>query len=277
MLFRVSERNSCGLCDNPLDFEISSRIYQNRQLQLAHSTFHQTSSPRSSTMSSPSLILWPIAGLVFLLATFLGLSESHRQSLLRRTGIIRRLSLSSRLRPLTPANLEKQAPSSSSPSPSKIQTLKTTFPPSQRDALVALATTLPAAQRSALANATSSSTAAAPCSPPPTPNNEKETGGDISQHTLLRMDEDYRSPEAEGKYSYSGFSVCEIRALGEFPDYAALSGVSLPRECDAEFDIDRALPRPYRPLRWGYHQTMCKCCCLCVSACLCISPELGDT
>jgi len=73
------------------------------------------------------------------------------------------------------------------------------------------------------------------------------------------MDEDYRSPEAEGKYSYTGVSVREIRALGKFPDYAALSGIALPRECEEHFDIERALPRPYRPFRWGYHQTMCKC------------------
>lgn len=50
----------------------------------------------------------------------------------------------------------------------------------------------------------------------------------------------------------------EIDSYGDFPDYAALSGVSLPQPY-AEFDITKALPRPYRPFRWVYHQTMCSC------------------
>ncbi|KAF2763576.1 hypothetical protein EJ05DRAFT_433604 [Pseudovirgaria hyperparasitica] len=53
----------------------------------------------------------------------------------------------------------------------------------------------------------------------------------------------------------TGFSSDEIKALGDFPDYATLSGVSLPAPYP-EFDIDKALPRPYRPFRWPYHQTM---------------------
>ena len=55
----------------------------------------------------------------------------------------------------------------------------------------------------------------------------------------------------------TGFTAEEIRRLGDFPDYATLSGVPLP-QCDADFDIRTAIPRPYRPLRWPYHQTMCK-------------------
>lgn len=57
----------------------------------------------------------------------------------------------------------------------------------------------------------------------------------------------------------SGISIKEIKALGDFPDYATLSGVPLPAPYP-EFDIARALPRPYRPFRWPYHQTMCKSC-----------------
>jgi hypothetical protein len=53
-----------------------------------------------------------------------------------------------------------------------------------------------------------------------------------------------------------GFSVKEVKALGDFPDYATLSGVPLPSPY-WEFDIKKALPRPYRPFRWAYHQTMC--------------------
>lgn len=57
-------------------------------------------------------------------------------------------------------------------------------------------------------------------------------------------------------YTPTGFSVEEIRRLGDFPDYATLSGVPLPAEY-VGFDVNKAKPRPYRPLRWAYHQTMC--------------------
>jgi len=52
------------------------------------------------------------------------------------------------------------------------------------------------------------------------------------------------------------FTIEEIKALGDFPDYATLSGVPLPQPY-RNFDIKKAIPRPYRPLRWAYHQTMC--------------------
>jgi len=57
-------------------------------------------------------------------------------------------------------------------------------------------------------------------------------------------------------YTPMGISIAEIQALGDFPDYAELSGVSLPKPY-TEFKIETALPRPYRPFRWSYHQTMC--------------------
>lgn len=54
----------------------------------------------------------------------------------------------------------------------------------------------------------------------------------------------------------TGFTVEEIQRLGHFPDYAKLSGIPLPNEYK-EFDIKKAMPRPYRPYRWPYFQTMC--------------------
>lgn len=57
-------------------------------------------------------------------------------------------------------------------------------------------------------------------------------------------------------YTPTGFSVDEVKVLGDFPDYATLSGVPLPRPYN-EHVIENALPRPYRPFRWAYHQTMC--------------------
>lgn len=65
---------------------------------------------------------------------------------------------------------------------------------------------------------------------------------------------EYADPKA---YTPCEFSAEEIKALGDFPDYATLSGVPLPKAY-TEFDINKALPRPYRPFRWAYHQTMCK-------------------
>lgn len=54
----------------------------------------------------------------------------------------------------------------------------------------------------------------------------------------------------------TGFSLEEIKRLGDFPDYATLSGIPLPERYEG-FDIATAKARPFRPLRWAYHQTMC--------------------
>ena len=62
-------------------------------------------------------------------------------------------------------------------------------------------------------------------------------------------------------YTPMGFSMDDIKTLGDFPDYADLSGVPLP-EISQGFKIETACPRPYRPFRWAYHQTMCKHLCL---------------
>lgn len=59
------------------------------------------------------------------------------------------------------------------------------------------------------------------------------------------------------KYTPTGISMAEIKSIGDFPPYDVLSGVPLPQAYDI-FDATKALPRPYRPFRWAYHQTMCK-------------------
>lgn len=71
---------------------------------------------------------------------------------------------------------------------------------------------------------------------------------------ILEMSKDYRLANPSS-YIFSGFSVKEVFSLGDFPDYAKLSGVPLPSPLP-NFNIDKAVPRPYRPLRWVYHQTM---------------------
>jgi hypothetical protein len=55
----------------------------------------------------------------------------------------------------------------------------------------------------------------------------------------------------------TGFTVEENKRLGDFPDYSTLSGIPLPAEY-VGFDITKAKARPFRPLRWAYHQTMCE-------------------
>ncbi|KAL4961837.1 heme-dependent oxidative N-demethylase family protein [Aspergillus stella-maris] len=67
---------------------------------------------------------------------------------------------------------------------------------------------------------------------------------------------DYTTQDQEKQlYTPTGFSTADLEALGNFPDYATLSGVPLPEKYEG-FDIEKALPRPYRPFRWAYHQTM---------------------
>lgn len=58
-----------------------------------------------------------------------------------------------------------------------------------------------------------------------------------------------------GVLTPTGFSEHDIKALGRFPDYAVLSGVPHPQPYN-NFNIHKAMFRPYRPFRWNYHQTM---------------------
>ncbi|KAL5117631.1 hypothetical protein ACEQ8H_004524 [Pleosporales sp. CAS-2024a] len=75
-----------------------------------------------------------------------------------------------------------------------------------------------------------------------------------SSHTMVPMEMSYLEAD-DSMLLPCGLSVKEIKALGDFPDYAVLSGVPSPRAY-SEFDINKAMPRPYRPFRWAYHQTM---------------------
>ncbi|KAK4692819.1 hypothetical protein P7C71_g4458, partial [Lecanoromycetidae sp. Uapishka_2] len=81
-----------------------------------------------------------------------------------------------------------------------------------------------------------------------------EVNRDLSQDIVIPFETDYRtcSPET---YTPMGISLAEVKSLGDFPDYAKLSGVPLPEAYKA-FKIETAKARPYRPFRWAYHQTM---------------------
>jgi hypothetical protein len=73
---------------------------------------------------------------------------------------------------------------------------------------------------------------------------------------LIPFESDWRVC-GPSSYTAMGVSLQEIRDLGDFPDYATLSGVPLPEEY-RDFKLEQALARPYRPFRWAYHQTMCR-------------------
>lgn len=78
----------------------------------------------------------------------------------------------------------------------------------------------------------------------------------LVRERLIPFTMDYRTCKSPATtYTPMGISLSEVASLGDFTDYAELSGVPLP-EPSREFQIELALPRPYRPLRWGYHQTM---------------------
>ena len=49
----------------------------------------------------------------------------------------------------------------------------------------------------------------------------------------------------------------QVSGKNKLPDYSKLTGFPAPKPIH-HFDIDTAKPRPYRPIRWEYHQTMCE-------------------
>ncbi len=83
-----------------------------------------------------------------------------------------------------------------------------------------------------------------------------ESSLDWTKH-ILPMETSYLNADPT-MHTPCQFSIQDIKNLGDFPDYATLSGIPLPAPYP-EFDIKKALPRPYRPFRWAYHQTMCMC------------------
>ncbi|KAI1078926.1 hypothetical protein F5B20DRAFT_198079 [Whalleya microplaca] len=174
-----------------------------------------------------SIAIWLVSAIVLSLIGFLALKKSQQDVVLRRLRIGRRNAS----RPSTPL-LEKQGVSKP-PASSKADVFST-LPPSQRGQLKKMKESMPIAQQKALG--------------------ELAFDTNIFARSLLKLDEDYRTAD-DSKYCYSGFSVRELKALGDFPDYSVLSEVPKPQPY-LEFDINKAKPRPYRPFRWAYHQTM---------------------
>lgn len=127
-------------------------------------------------------------------------------------------------RSLSPEKNEPKAPAASATD------YKDILPPPRRDTMLSMRTSIP-----------------------------KTASEQISEEHILKnilpMTQNYETAES-GLYTSMGFSVNEVKEMGDFPDYSALSGVPLPNAYE-QFKIDKALPRPYRPFRWNYHQTMC--------------------
>ncbi|KAF2723955.1 hypothetical protein K431DRAFT_263851 [Polychaeton citri CBS 116435] len=167
--------------------------------------------------------------LVVVILVYLGVDVKQRNAVLRRFRVQKRRTTGS----LTP-------PRSLSPE-------KKSQPPRTTSSTVDYGDVFPPHRREALASLPNS----AMKGPGKTPKELSQIPPDYSKPAPSEepadVDDDY--------VTATGFTVGEIKRLGDFPDYETLSGVPLPRPY-REFDIDKAKPRPYRPFRWAYHQTM---------------------
>src|SRR5450432_3655910 len=181
-------------------------------------------------------------GLTFLLTSTIVLILSKRQidAVLRRMHFRHRRTSGSKTPPrsVSPEKEDSDRDSEKAPALSSLATdYINSFPPSRRTVLRELAECASAANKSVLIG----------------PEPSVEFLRDDSLPTTRSYDLENSSP----KYTPTGFSTAEIKAMGDFPPYDILSGVPLPEAYEG-FDHTKAIPRPYRPFRWSYHQTMCE-------------------
>ncbi|KAL9095328.1 MAG: hypothetical protein Q9163_006512, partial [Psora crenata] len=126
---------------------------------------------------------------------------------------------------------EKQVPGNDAP---PTASYRDAFPPSVRENLRAVAASMPEARQKVLKGL--------------------PTDEDRFRRNVIPFTADYRDC-ASSVYTPMKISLEEVKALGDFPDYATLSGVPLPAPYNG-FDIGSAITRPYRPFRWPYTQNM---------------------
>jgi hypothetical protein len=178
----------------------------------------------------------PVLGLLFLLSSVatLALNKRQRDAVLERLHVQRRRASGASTPPRS-FSPNKLAPTDNKEPPTPDYT--NTFPPSRRCALPELA------------KAASSSSKNILLANEPTP--------DLLLKAPLPINQPYDLKTDVPKYTPTGFSTEELKAIGDFPAYDILSGVPLPQPY-SNFDPTKALPRPYRPFRWAYHQTMCE-------------------
>ena len=191
-----------------------------------HSLDHSTPATQGQKFIPTMEIFVILMGAAFVLSTttLLVYQKDRRGIILERLHFRRR-----------PDSGSGTPPRSLSPEKKRYQRISvpdytTTFPPSRRSALAEIK--LPATRVEAVTTSTSDWI-----------------------NRILPMKESYVNA-ADHLYTPCEFSIAEVKALGDFPDYATLSGVPLPQPYH-DFDIRKARPRPYRPFRWSYHQTMC--------------------
>ncbi|KAI9810141.1 MAG: hypothetical protein M1827_006667 [Pycnora praestabilis] len=167
-------------------------------------------------------------GLTFILSSlfYLALSKRQRDIVLNRIHLQQRRTSGASTPPLT---LSPEKAPVNVPAPD----YKEWFPESRREALAEIAPTLPEVQQATFRHSISSH---------------------ASRVSMIPMTSSWRDCP-DFACTPTDFSVQELKALGDFPDYSKLSGVPLPGPYH-KFDINKALPRPYRPFRWTYHQTM---------------------
>lgn len=164
-------------------------------------------------------------GLVLIAASavYLSFTRLFNKSLLSKITLRGRKDSTSRTPPRSISPDKKQADSTTSPT-----SYNHALPPSRREALLQ--------QKGAVIR-------------------WKEVDESEMRQSLLPITADFRTSPGN-LYTPTGFSVDDVKALGDFPDYATLSGIPLPQPYP-EHQLEKALPRPYRPFRWSYHQTMC--------------------
>jgi hypothetical protein len=190
--------------------------------------------PRSVSMDTPGPTLWLLALLfVFASATRL-LTKSQRDVLLSYLPLAsrgRRTSASG----TPPRSLSPSKKAHAATGPQSPADYKNIFPPSVRENLPAAARGLSKSRQTLL------------------------KGDKLDEihfrKNVISFESNFREC-GPSTYTPMGLSLEEVEALGDFPNYSALSGVPMP-ESYKEFNIETALPRPYRPFRWAYHQTMC--------------------
>ncbi|KAG9248302.1 hypothetical protein BJ878DRAFT_53726 [Calycina marina] len=165
-------------------------------------------------------------------ASALALSKRQREAFLGRFNIRRRRAsgASTPPRSFSPSNTADDKP----PVTPALDH-RTSFPPSRREALAVLAKSASVANRKILTGT--------------------EPSRDFLLNNPLPITRSYDLDNEVPKYTPTGFSTAEIKAMGDFPAYDVLSGVPLPQPYE-NFNPETALPRPYRPIRWAYHQTM---------------------
>jgi len=174
-------------------------------------------------------------GLLFLISAVTASTVNKRQ----RDAILERLRLHRcrALGALKPPRSFSPVKNSASPADASCADYADVFCPSRRCVLPELAKSASASNRKILIG--------------------EEPSKDFLRKHALPTTRSYDLENDKQKYTPTGFSTEEINAMGDFPAYDILSGVPLPQPY-ANFDPAKAIPRPYRPFRWPYHQTMCE-------------------